>query len=61
MSDSDDIRRKAEELKGGIEEKAGTATGDDELERKGQRDQAGSKLKQAGEKLKDAAKDATGR
>jgi len=60
MNDSDDIRHKADELKGGIEEKAGKATGDEGLEHKGQRDQAGSKLKQAGEKIKDAAKDVTG-
>jgi uncharacterized protein YjbJ (UPF0337 family) len=54
MSDSDDIRNKGDELKGEIEEKAGAATGDDALERKAQRDQAGSKLKQAGEKVTDA-------
>ena len=61
MNDSDDIRNKAAELKGSIEEKAGEATGDDGLERKGQRDQAVSKVKQAGEKIKGAAKDAAGR
>jgi uncharacterized protein YjbJ (UPF0337 family) len=61
MNDSDNLGNKAEEFKGSIEEKAGQATGDDSLEHKGQRDQAGSKLKQAGEKLKDAAKDVTGR
>ena len=61
MNESDDIRNKAEELKGRIEEKAGEATGDESLEHKGQRDQAGSKLKQAGEKIKDATKDVLGR
>ncbi len=61
MTDSDAIRHKADELKGHIEEKAGEVTGDDALRRKGQRDQASAKLKQAGEKVKDAVEDATGR
>ena len=57
---NDNIRNKADELKGHIEEKTGKSTGDEGLERKGQDDQASSKLKQAGEKIKDAAKAATG-
>ena len=60
MGTDDKIKNKADELKGKAERAAGEATDDDELERKGRRDQAGSKLRQAGEKAQDAAKDAFG-
>jgi len=58
MATEDKARNKGEEAKGKIKEKAGRATGDRELERKGRQDQSKSKLKQAGEKVKDAIKKA---
>jgi uncharacterized protein YjbJ (UPF0337 family) len=40
---------------GAAKEGAGRLTGNDELKREGQQDQAQAKLKEAGEKVKDAA------
>lgn len=40
---------------GAAKEGAGKVTGNDELKREGQRDQAQAKLQEAGEKVKDAA------
>jgi uncharacterized protein YjbJ (UPF0337 family) len=60
MADSDKLGDKADEVKGRIEEKIGEVTDDEELARKGERDQAGAKLHQAADKVKDAAKDVFG-
>ena len=47
---------KVEELRGQAKEAIGDATGDEGLERQGERDQSKANLKQAGEKVKDAFK-----
>jgi uncharacterized protein YjbJ (UPF0337 family) len=57
MSLVDKAKNKAEEVVGKVKEKAGAATGDEELETEGQADQAGAGVKQTGEKAKDTAKD----
>jgi uncharacterized protein YjbJ (UPF0337 family) len=54
MSTDDKFDNKVEELGGKAKEKVGQATGDEELEAQGDRDQSKSNLKQAGEKVKDA-------
>lgn len=59
MGTTDESKDYAAELKGKAEEAAGKAAGDDELERKGQGDQAASKLRRAGKNIKGAFKDAT--
>jgi uncharacterized protein YjbJ (UPF0337 family) len=51
---------KSDELKGRVKEAAGALTGDDELKRKGQVDQAAGKIKQVVEKVVDEVKDALG-
>jgi uncharacterized protein YjbJ (UPF0337 family) len=51
---------KSDELKGRVKEAAGALTGDDELKREGQVDQAAGKVKQAVEKVVDKVKDAVG-
>jgi uncharacterized protein YjbJ (UPF0337 family) len=51
---------KSDELKGHVKEAAGAMTGDDELKREGQVDQAAGKIKQAVEKVVDKVKDAVG-
>jgi uncharacterized protein YjbJ (UPF0337 family) len=51
---------KSDELKGRVKEAAGALTGDDELKREGQVDQAAGKIKQAVEKVVDKVKDALG-
>jgi uncharacterized protein YjbJ (UPF0337 family) len=56
MSGIDKIKNKAEELGGQGKEHAGRATGDEQLEADGQKDQASGNLKQAGEKVKDVFK-----
>jgi uncharacterized protein YjbJ (UPF0337 family) len=56
MGKKDKARNLAQVAKGKIEEKAGTATGDDQLAAEGRVDQASGNLKQAGEKVKDALK-----
>lgn len=53
----DKTRDKAQEAKGKTKEVAGQATGDPNLESKGQVDQKKSKVKQAGQKVKDAFRD----
>lgn len=50
---SDDIRNKAEELKGKAKEKIGDATGNRSLQAEGLGDQAKAKLKQMGEQIED--------
>ncbi len=49
---------KSDELKGRVKEAAGALTGDKELKREGQADQAVGKIKQAAEKVVDAAEKA---
>jgi uncharacterized protein YjbJ (UPF0337 family) len=56
MSGDDKADNKLEELGGKAKEAVGSATGDDELRRQGERDQSKADLKQAGEKVKDAFK-----
>lgn len=46
---------KAQDLKGKMKERVGSATGNEDLEAKGKTDQSKSALKDAGEKVKDAA------
>ncbi|MEO6700111.1 MAG: CsbD family protein [Jatrophihabitantaceae bacterium] len=57
MSALDKAKNKVEELTGKAKEKAGQATGDEQLEAEGNVDQTKGNLKQAGEKVKDAFKD----
>jgi uncharacterized protein YjbJ (UPF0337 family) len=45
---------KAQDLKGKVKEKVGSATGNEDLRTKGKLDQTKSSLKDAGEKVKDA-------
>ena len=54
MGTDDKMDNKLEELGGKAKETVGRATGDEELEAQGDRDQTKSNLKQAGEKVKDA-------
>jgi uncharacterized protein YjbJ (UPF0337 family) len=57
MGADDKTDNKVEELGGKAKEAVGSAAGDDELRRQGERDQSKANLKQAGEKVKDAFKD----
>jgi uncharacterized protein YjbJ (UPF0337 family) len=57
MGADDKTQNKVQEIRGDAKEKIGAATGDEGLERQGERDQASANLKQAGEKVKDAFKD----
>jgi uncharacterized protein YjbJ (UPF0337 family) len=56
MGKDDKAANKVEEIGGQAKEKIGAATGDEALERQGERDQSKANLKQAGEKIKDAFK-----
>jgi uncharacterized protein YjbJ (UPF0337 family) len=56
MGADDKTENKVQELRGDAKEKIGAATGDEGLERQGERDQSAANLKQAGEKVKDAFK-----
>jgi uncharacterized protein YjbJ (UPF0337 family) len=56
MGADDKAENKVQEIRGNAKEKIGEATGDEGLERQGERDQAGADVKQAGEKIKDAFK-----
>jgi uncharacterized protein YjbJ (UPF0337 family) len=56
MSDMDKLKNKAQEVGGQGKEHVGRATGDEQLEAEGHRDQAAGNLKQAGEKVKDVFK-----
>ena len=56
MGLEDKARNKADELKGQAKEKAGQASGDENLEAEGRADRAVADVKQAGEKVKDAFK-----
>ena len=53
MSASDKIENAAEDFAGKAKEAAGKATGDEQLEAEGHKDQAPGNIKQAGEKIKD--------
>jgi uncharacterized protein YjbJ (UPF0337 family) len=57
MGTDDKISNKVDDMAGKAKEAAGKATGDEDLEARGQKDQSVSDLKQAGEKVKDAFKD----
>jgi len=52
----DKMKNKAEELTGQGKEHTGKATGNEELEAEGHKDQASGNAKQAGEKVKDVFK-----
>lgn len=56
MTDKDKLSNSAQEFKGNMKEKVGSATDNEDLEAKGKSDQAKGSLKQAGEKVKDAFK-----
>ena len=56
MSGIDKLKNKAQEATGTGKEHVGRATGDEQLEAEGHRDQAAGNLKQAGEKVKDVFK-----
>ena len=56
MGQDDKTHNKVEEIGGKAKEHIGSATGDESLERQGERDQSKANLKQAGEKVKDAFK-----
>jgi uncharacterized protein YjbJ (UPF0337 family) len=55
MGKKNKASNKAQDLKGKVKERVGSATGNKELRDKGKTDQAMSGLKDAGENLKDAA------
>jgi uncharacterized protein YjbJ (UPF0337 family) len=55
MGTRDKASNKAQDLKGKTKEAAGSATGNEEMRRKGKTDQTKSALKDSGEKVKDAA------
>jgi uncharacterized protein YjbJ (UPF0337 family) len=55
MGTKDKASNRAQDLKGKVKEKVGSATGNTDLKTKGKTDQAKSGLKDAGEKVKDAA------
>ncbi len=57
MSTDDKAENTAQKMKGKAKEAWGKATGDEDLEARGQGDQAAADVKQAGEHAKDAAKD----
>ncbi len=60
MSMIDKIKNAAEEAVGNIKETTGKVTGNEDLEAKGQAQQAEANVKQTGEKAKDTAKDVFG-
>ena len=55
MGTKDKASNKSQDLKGKVKETAGSATGNDDLRRKGKSDQTKAALKDSGEKVKDAA------
>ena len=56
MSAMDKMKNKAEEVTGQGKEHVGRATGNEQLEAEGHKDQAAGNVKQAGEKVKDVFK-----
>jgi uncharacterized protein YjbJ (UPF0337 family) len=57
MSLADKAKNKIEEATGGVKEKLGEATGNEDIEAEGRADQAEGKTRQAGEHAKDAGRD----
>lgn len=55
MGSKDKASNKAQDLKGTVKESVGSATGKEDLRRKGEADQTKAALKDSGEKVKDAA------
>jgi uncharacterized protein YjbJ (UPF0337 family) len=55
MGTKDKASNRAQDVKGKVKEAVGSATGNEELRRKGKTDQTKSALKNSGEKVKDAA------
>jgi uncharacterized protein YjbJ (UPF0337 family) len=55
MGTKDKASNKTQDLEGKVKESVGSATGNEDLERKGKADQTKAALKDAGEKVKDAA------
>lgn len=60
MGTQDKASNKLQDVKGKVKETVGKATGDDDLESKGNTDQAKAAVKDVGEKVKDAASDIKG-
>ena len=60
MSIGDKIKHAGQEAVGKVKETAGKVTGNEDLEARGQGDQASANVKQAGDKVGDAAKDVFG-
>ena len=60
MAMGDKIKHAAEDVAGKAKEATGKVTGNDDLQARGQADQAGASAKQAGDKVKDAADDVLG-
>ncbi len=60
MAMGDKIKNAAQQATRKAKEAAGKATGNEDLEARGQGDQASADVKQTGEKAKDAAKDVLG-
>jgi uncharacterized protein YjbJ (UPF0337 family) len=54
MGNDDKADNKIEEIGGKAKQAVGNATGDEALERQGERDESKANLKQAAEKVKDA-------
>ena len=61
MSMGDKIKHAGEEAVGKTKEVAGKLTGNEDLEARGQAEQAEADAKQAGDKVADAAKDVFGK
>ena len=61
MSMGDKIKHAGEEAVGKVKEATGRATDNEDLEARGQAEQASADVKQAGDKIGDAAKDVFGR
>jgi uncharacterized protein YjbJ (UPF0337 family) len=55
MGTKDKASNKTQDLKGKVKEAAGSATGNEDLRRKGKADQTKAALKDSGERVKDAA------
>jgi uncharacterized protein YjbJ (UPF0337 family) len=60
MSMGDKIKHAGEEAVGKVKETTGRVTGNEDLEARGQAEQAKADVKQAGDKAADAAKDVFG-
>jgi len=56
VSDKDKLKNTVDEKVGEAKEKVGDATGNEDLEARGEKDQTKANLKQAGENIKDVFK-----